>query len=98
VAKHIRVDLPDHRIEITDDNKVDRTIDDFSTGRQGTSRRRSRAVDSTPHAASGCTIAPHTETLTAIERPCRSPHFLITDRGRAATPVIRTWRVMAVFT
>ena len=35
MAKHIRVDLPNHRIEIAEDNNVVRTIGDFSTGRQG---------------------------------------------------------------
>lgn len=35
IAKKIEVDLPTHKIEVEQNGQVIRTIDDFSTGRQG---------------------------------------------------------------
>jgi len=34
-SKSIQVDLPKHRIEVVENGAIIRTIDDFSTGRQG---------------------------------------------------------------
>jgi len=34
-GKHVVVDLPNHKINVTDNGQIVRVIDDFSTGRQG---------------------------------------------------------------